>query len=56
MRMATLLSLVAVTVLLVASLPAGAQQPVVAPPPQIPYGAPLSLEQAKKLLAGAVAE
>ena len=39
MRMATLLSLVAVTVLLVASLPAGAQQPVVAPPPQIPYGA-----------------
>ena len=56
MRMATLLSLVAVTVVLVASLPAGAQQPVAPPPPQIPYGAPISLEQAKKVLAGAEAE
>ena len=26
------------------------------PPPQIPYGAPISLEQAKKVLAGAEAE
>ena len=55
MSMARLLSLVVVTVLLVASGPVGAQQPV-APPPQIPYGAPVSLEQAKKVLAGAEAE
>ncbi len=55
MRMARILSLVVVTVLLVASGPVGAQQPV-APPPQIPYGAPISLEQAKKVLAGAEAE
>jgi uncharacterized protein GlcG (DUF336 family) len=53
--MARILSLVVVTVLLVASGPVGAQQPV-APPPQIPYGAPISLEQAKKVLAGAEAE
>jgi hypothetical protein len=56
MKIATLLSLVAVTILLTASLPAGAQQPVAPPPPQIPYGAPISLEQAKKVLAGAEAE
>ena len=55
MRMARLLSLVIVTVLLLASGPVGAQQPV-APPPQIPYGAPISLKQAKKVLAGAEAE
>jgi len=29
---------------------------VAPPPPQIPYGAPISLEQAKKVLAGAEAE
>jgi uncharacterized protein GlcG (DUF336 family) len=28
----------------------------VAPPPQVPYGAPISLEQAKKVIAGAEAE
>ena len=56
MRMATLLSLVAVTVLFISSLPAGAQQPVAPPPPQIPYGAPISLEQAKKVVAAAEAE
>ncbi|HXB03848.1 MAG TPA: heme-binding protein [Candidatus Angelobacter sp.] len=56
MRMATLLSLVVVTVFLGASLPAQAQQPVAPPPPQIPYGAPISLEQTKKVLAGAEAE
>jgi len=56
MRMARLVSLVAVTALLCASLPAGAQQPVAPPPPQIPYGAPINLEQAKKVLAGAEAE
>jgi uncharacterized protein GlcG (DUF336 family) len=29
---------------------------VAPPPPQIPYGAPISLEQAKKVIAGAEAE
>jgi glc operon protein GlcG len=56
MRMARLLSLAVVTVLLCASLPVGAQQPVAPPLPQIPYGAPISLEQAKKVIAGAEAE
>ena len=51
MRMARLLSLVVVTVLLFASVPIGAQQPVAPPPPQIPYGAPINLEQAKKVMA-----
>lgn len=56
MRMARLLSMLVVTVSLFASVPAGAQQPVAPPPPQIPYGAPISLEQAKKVTAGAEAE
>src|SRR2546425_12838402 len=56
MRMARLLSLVVVTMLLFASVPVGAQQPVAPPPPQVPYGVPISLEQAKKVLAGAEAE
>jgi glc operon protein GlcG len=56
MRMARLMSLVVVTVLLLASGPVGAQQPVAPPPPQIPYGPPISLEQAKTVLAGAEAE
>jgi glc operon protein GlcG len=56
MRMARLLSLLVVTLSLFASVPAGAQQPVAPPPPQIPYGAPISLEQAKKVMAGAEAE
>ncbi len=54
MRMARLLSLV--VVLLLASLPVAAQQPVAPPPPQIPYGAPISLDQAKKVMVGAEAE
>jgi len=41
MRMARWLSLIVVTVVLLASLPVGAQQPVAPPPPQIPYGAPI---------------
>jgi glc operon protein GlcG len=56
MRMVRLLWLVVVTVVLFAVLPVGAQQPVAPPPPQIPYGAPISLEQAKKVMAGAEAE
>jgi glc operon protein GlcG len=56
MRLVSRVSLVVVTMLLFASVPVGAQQPVAPPPPQIPYGAPISLEQAKKVLAGAEAE
>jgi len=56
MRTARLLSLVVVTVLLFVSVPVGAQQPVAPPPPQIPYGAPISFEQAKKVMAGAEVE
>jgi glc operon protein GlcG len=39
-----------------AVVPAGAQAPVAPPPPQIAYGAPITLEQAKKIMAGAEAE
>jgi glc operon protein GlcG len=56
MRTAKRLPLIIVTVLLFASVPVGAQQPVAPPPPQIPYGAPIGLEQAKKVVAGAEAE
>jgi uncharacterized protein GlcG (DUF336 family) len=48
--------MVVVTLLLCGTLPADAQQPVAPPPPQIPYGAPISLDQAKKVMAGAEAE
>lgn len=51
MRLARLLPLVVVTVLLFSSVLVGAQQP-----PQISYGAPISLEQAKKVIAAAEAE
>ncbi len=56
MRMARLLFLALVATVVVASAPALAQQPVAPPPPQIPYGPPISLEQAKKVMAGAEAE
>lgn len=56
MRMTRLLSLVVVSVVLFASGPVCAQQPVAPPPPQIPYGAPISLEQAKKAVVAAEAE
>jgi len=55
LRMASLLPLVAVTVLLFSSVLVGAQQPA-APPAPILYGAPISLEQAKKVIAVAEAE
>ena len=48
-----LLSFLVVTILLVAVASAGAQQ---APPPPPAYGTPISLEQAKKVMAGAEAE
>lgn len=51
MRMERLLSLVVGTVLVFAAASASAQQ---APPP--PYGTPISLEQAKKVMTGAEAE
>jgi glc operon protein GlcG len=50
--MARLLSLLVVAVMLIAVGSASAQAP--APPP--PYGTPISLEQAKKVMAGAEAE
>ena len=56
MRTVRLLSLVVMTVVLLASLPVAAQQPVAPPPPQIPDGTPISLEQAKKAVAAAEAE
>ena len=56
MRITRLLSVVVVSVFLFASGPVCAQQPVAPPPPQIPYGAPISLEQAKKVMVGAEAE
>ena len=36
--------------------PAGAQAPAPAPPPQVAYGPPITLEQAKKVMAAAEAE
>lgn len=56
MRLARLLPLVVVTVLLFSSVLVGAQQPAAPPPPQISYGAPISLEQAKKVIAAAEGE
>jgi len=53
-RMAAIVPLLSLGFLTV--IPAGAQTPVAPPPPQIPYGAPISLEQAKKVMAGAEAE
>ena len=56
MRLARLLPLVVVTVLLFSSVLVGGQQPAAPPPPQISYGAPISLEQAKKVIAAAEGE
>ena len=53
MRITRLLSLVGLMVSMFASAPVGAQQPVAPPPPQIPYGPPISLDVAKKVMAGA---
>ena len=52
MRTQTLLSLAVAMVIVVAAVSASAQAP--APPPE--YGTPISLEQAKKIMAGAEAE
>ena len=46
---------VVLPVLFASVFPAEAEQKV-APPPQIPYGAPISLDQAQKVMGGAEAE
>src|SRR5262245_51504961 len=56
MRMHPLLSAVVGLVIVLAAVSVSAQAPVAPPPPQIPYGPPITLEQAKKALAAAEAE
>jgi glc operon protein GlcG len=56
MRTERFLSLVAGSVMLLATSSVSAQQPAAAPPPPPPYGAAITLEQAKKAMAGAEAE
>jgi uncharacterized protein GlcG (DUF336 family) len=56
MRTERFLSLMAGTVLLLATSTVSAQQPAAAPPPPPPYGPAITLEQAKKVMAGAEAE
>jgi glc operon protein GlcG len=56
MRTERFLSLVAGSVMLLATSSVSAQQPAAAPPPPPPYGAAITLEQAKKVMAGAEAE
>jgi len=55
MRMERLLPLIAGVVLMLATTSVNAQQPAAAPPPP-PYGPAITLEQAKKVMAGAEAE
>jgi len=54
--MARLLSLLVAVVMLIALGSASAQTPAPAPAPPPAYGTPISLEQAKKVMAGAEAE
>jgi len=57
MTMERLLSSIIGAALVLAATTAGAQQPpAAAPPPPPPYGMAISLEQAKKIMAGAEAE
>ncbi len=56
MRTTRLVSSVFGVMLLFMATSAGAQAPATPPPPPPPYGNPISLEQAKKVLAGAEAE
>jgi len=57
MTMERLLSSIIGAALVLAATTAGAQQPpAAAPPPPPPYGQAISLEQAKKVMAGAEAE
>jgi uncharacterized protein GlcG (DUF336 family) len=56
MRNARLLSLALGTTLLATAVSASAQTAPAAPPPPTPYGMPITLDQAKKVMAGAEAE
>ena len=56
MKVERLQSLVVGAVLMLAATAAHAQQPAAAPPPPPPYGPPITLEKAKKVVAGAEAE
>lgn len=56
MRTERLVSLAVGTMLILGASLASAQQPAAAPPPPPPYGPPITLEQAKKVMAGAEAE
>ena len=57
MRMERLVSLVLGLVVVLAVTSTGAQQPLApAPPPTTPYGPAITLEQAKKVMAGSEAE
>jgi glc operon protein GlcG len=56
MKVERLQSLVVGAVLMLAATAAHAQQPAAAPPPPPPYGPAITLEQAKKVMAGAEAE
>src|SRR5262245_64673574 len=56
MKVEQLQSLVVGAALMLAATAAHAQQPAAAPPPPPPYGPPITLEQAKKVMAGAEAE
>jgi len=56
MKVEQLQSLVVGAALMLAATAAHAQQPAAAPPPPPPYGLPITLEQAKKVVAGAEAE
>ena len=56
MRVQRLQTLVVGAVLMLAATTAYAQQPAAAPPPPPPYGPAITLEQAKKVMAGAEAE
>jgi uncharacterized protein GlcG (DUF336 family) len=50
------LIIIATAFLAGAALPVSAQQPAPAPPPTTPYGVPIGLEAAKKVMAAAEAE
>ena len=56
MRMQRLVSLVLGPALILGASMASAQQPAAPPPPPPPYGSPITLDQAKKVMAGAEAE
>ena len=56
MTLARLLSVTVLASSLLAAVPVSAQAPAAPPPPLPSYGAPIGLEQARKVIAGAEAE